>query len=280
MGIWSFSARLRNDEKLFPGIYILLIARFSTHSWVHGFGQTSLGERNMRSLFSAALLAGAATILMSGSALATTVATQGPYSNPPPTGSVPGEINFNGGTLDNAGGLVTWSTTGTADVELNSSSTGAEPLGDSSKYLSVNGGGTATMTLTGNNTLDTLTLFIGSVDTYNAIDFQLAGGGTEHFDGTTLLTDIDGITSVNDSGDQSNTDANSWFTFTFDAPVNAVTFSSTTNSMEIDDIGLGLHQITEGGPVPEPAVWIVMLAGFGLLGMALRSQKIAGLTVA
>jgi len=50
-------------------------------------------------------------------------------------------------------------------------------------------------------------------------------------------------------------------------PVNEVIFRSSGNSFEFDTLA------ASGVGVPEPSVWAILIAGFGLLGAALRRRQ-------
>jgi hypothetical protein len=223
----------------------------------------------MRTTLPAAIIAGAVAALLAGSAqgavIIGSVTTSTPYSG------IPGTINFDGGFKDAPPGF-TW--TGGGQVMNTTNSQGAEPLGDKSPYLSVLGGQTATLTVNTGITggaLSSLKLFIGSVDNYNSITFH-AGAASQTIFGNTLLNDI--MPGDTDSGDQKSSLANAYFTFHFLMAVDQIVFRSGQNSLEVDDLTPTVAVGSEGGGgfVPEPAIWVVMLAGFGLLGLALRAR--------
>jgi hypothetical protein len=77
------------------------------------------------------------------------------------------------------------------------------------------------------------------------------------------------------NGDQFSAVTNLRLTFSnFSAPVAEVVFASSQNSFEFDNVGGAAPNINPlGGPgVPEPMTWMMLLTGFGLLGLALRSR--------
>jgi hypothetical protein len=150
------------------------------------------------------------------------------------------------------------------DVRQGSQSDSATPFGDMTHYLSILGGTTQTLTPTVGFT--EMQIYIGSIDDYNSFTFTTAGG-SETLTGTELLAD--GVPSITPAaGNQQNGDNNRWFDIKFSAPVTLVTFGSKSNSLEFDNV-----KLLSG--VPEPGVWAMMMTGFGLLGMALRSSKLA-----
>ncbi len=150
------------------------------------------------------------------------------------------------------------------DVRQGTASDSATPAGDLTKYLQIKGGSSQTLTPTHGFT--ELQIYIGSIDDYNSFTFATSGGSVT-LTGTQLLAD--GVPSISPAGgNQQNGDNNRWFDITFSAPVTQVTFASTQNSLEFDNVKLL-------GGVPEPGVWAMMMVGFGLLGTALRSSKLA-----
>lgn len=136
----------------------------------------------------------------------------------------------------------------------------AAPAGDTTEFMYVLGGTSATLATP---FLKSFSVYIGSVDTYNSITFSGAGGYLETITGSQLVALA--------NGDQTSAGTNRRFYFDFGADrVNQVTFSSSSNSMEFDNIG--------AGAVPEPATWAMLIMGFGFVGAALRRRQ-PGLTV-
>ncbi len=125
---------------------------------------------------------------------------------------------------------------------------------DTAQYLSVQGGESGTVTFANTNSVS---IYVGSLDTYNTVTFGGPGGQT--FTGSQL-----GAISGAANGNQTAPNTNGRFLFTFSAPVNAVTLSSSGNAFEVADVTSG---------APEPAVWAMMLVGFGLAGAGLRSRR-------
>ena len=57
--------------------------------------------------------------------------------------------------------------------------------------------------------------------------------------------------------------------------------ASFINGVVINDTTIDAPKVTLdhlGGPVPEPATWVSMIAGFGLLGAALRRRRVLAYT--
>jgi hypothetical protein len=139
---------------------------------------------------------------------------------------------------------------------------GAEPaiVGgfDTGNYLSIEGGHSETLDIAPG--IKFLTMYIGSIDTFNTLSFAVTGGPPVVLTGANLA-----LYSGGDNGSQPSANTNGLFTFLFNAPVTSVTFSSTTNSFEIASIG--------AAPTPEPASWALLIFGVGLAGGMLRLAR-------
>jgi len=114
--------------------------------------------------------------------------------------------------------------------------------------------------------MKTMSLYLGSIDSYNMITFKGINGFTKSFNGGDLVN--------NPNGDQDWAGTNRRFFFTFDIndKINKVIFSSSGNSFEIDNIAVN----DPPNEVPEPLT--MSLFASGLAGAALlrrRRQKIA-----
>ncbi len=145
-----------------------------------------------------------------------------------------------------------------------SGSNGAEPaegigVFDTGNYLSVEGGTSETLDIAPG--IRFLTMYIGSIDAYNSISFDLKNDPTP-----VVLTGADlAVYSLGDDGNQPGAKTNGLFTFLFNTDVDSVTFSSTSNSFEIASIG--------AAPTPEPASWALLIFGVGLAGGMLRLAR-------
>lgn len=147
----------------------------------------------------------------------------------------------------------------------------APPVGDTTYYLSVLGGTSATLTTP---LLSSLSVYLGSLDTYNTITFEGPNGFSQSFTGSQLVAPMG--PPPNADGNQFADYTNRRFNFVFDpeTPVNKVIFASTGNSFEFDNIGAAaLQSVIDQGAVPEPATWAMMLTGFFGLGAALRGSR-------
>lgn len=140
----------------------------------------------------------------------------------------------------------------------------APPVGDSTKYLAVFTGGTATLSSPG--ILDSLSVYLGSIDSYNMITFLGKDGFSQSIGGSQLTSPAD--------GDQSDAADNRRFSFNFDPQdlVDQVIFSSSGNSFEFDNIAVN----DPPASVPEPITMSVFAIGLaGAATLRRRKKKIA-----
>jgi hypothetical protein len=164
--------------------------------------------------------------------------------------------NFDGSPISVAPGF-----TFTGGTLLTGTGTsGVEPAGDASQYLSVLGNQTATLAYTGPGSIVDLSIYVGSLDYYNKITFYGTGafsGAGESVLGTSLTS--------NPGGSHTDPNDNQRFNFTFTGgTVDDVVFYSGANSLEIDNIAAA---------VPEPGTWAMMMVGLGLIGFMLRNNR-------
>ena len=133
-----------------------------------------------------------------------------------------------------------------------------QPFGDLTHYEAAQSGNPFIIT---GPELSSLSLYIGSLDTYNAITFKGAGGFSQTINGLTLGAPA--------NGDITNALTNRQFFFHFDAGdrVNQVIFTTGQPAFEFDNI------YARVAGVPEPAVWTMLIMGFGTIGFMLRRQR-------
>ena len=132
----------------------------------------------------------------------------------------------------------------------------AAPFQDTTQYLNVFGGNTASLAIS--PALKAISFYWGSIDTYNTVSF---------FSGSNLVASFSGaqIPSAPADGSQGNGLNNRRVTFNFGgAPITDVDFSSGQNSFELD---------TVSGVVPEPATWALLLVGMGMTGATMRRRR-------
>lgn len=127
---------------------------------------------------------------------------------------------------------------------------------DPTNYLSVFGG---LATLTGEVGYNSVSLYWGSIDSYNSLQLLDSAGNV-----------IDTITSADigsgGNGDQLASNTNRRVTIDSTVPFYGLGFSSTSAAFETDNIKFS-------SAVPEPATWMMMLFGFGFVGAAMRKAK-------
>jgi hypothetical protein len=150
--------------------------------------------------------------------------------------------------------------TGTAGLFTGSESVSAAPafgpgVFDAASYLSVQGGESATLSLAA---VREISVYAGSLDSYNTITFGGPGGGS--YTGGLLSA----LTTAIDDGNQAAGSSNGRFIFDLSAPVTSVTFSSGGDAFEVASVA---------GGVPEPASWALMLIGVGGLGAIRRRWR-------
>ncbi|WP_166430450.1 PEPxxWA-CTERM sorting domain-containing protein [Polymorphobacter arshaanensis] len=139
-----------------------------------------------------------------------------------------------------------------------SSGAAATPATDTSKYFYVSsalGSGIAKLTTP---SLKSVSFYWGSVDNYNFVDVLGAGG-------TTLFT-LAGSSLPAANGNQFISSTNRRVSFDAGAgeAITGLRFRSTGVAFELDSIA--------GAAVPEPASWMLMIIGFGMIGAASRRR--------
>lgn len=159
---------------------------------------------------------------------------------------VPGfTVSGNAGIYDGAAGLIPGV---------------ARPLpGNTTLYMSVRRSPLETAVID-TPLLRSLSFDVGSLDPTNLVRFFGPSGLVASFSGAELA--LPG--AANGSGTDPN--ANARFLFDFGpTPVNRIVFTSGSNSFEFDNIA--------AGAVPEPASWALLVAGFGIVGWAMRRRR-------
>jgi len=164
-------------------------------------------------------------------------------------------------TFDNLGGVTV---TGNPALVLiknpPADSAGAPPansLPPGTSYLSVLGGGSATINF--GPLVKAFQFDWGSIDSYNTLtinsrqgSFVVVPGGNfpNQANGDQFLPNTNGLFTVTRTGSDRFT---------------SITLTSNQNSFEIDNLAVSY--------VPEPATWAMLIAGFGLVGMAARRRR-------
>ncbi|MGI4881000.1 MAG: Npun_F0296 family exosortase-dependent surface protein [Janthinobacterium lividum] len=191
-------------------------------------------------------LAVAAALTIAGSADALTLVAS---TNGPDQGPVAGQHmiqNFNTGAGLSGGSLVSG----------NQPNQYAAPLGDTTQYLAVLGGQTATLDLKA--PAKSLSFYWGSIDNYNTVSF---------YAGTKMIGSYTGaaVPQAPADGNQTSPGNNRRVDFNFGTDrVTSVKFASSQNSFELDSVAAA---------VPEPATWAMLITGMGLVGVSLRRRR-------
>ncbi len=141
-----------------------------------------------------------------------------------------------------------------------SDSTGAPPANSvpaGTPYLSVLGGGTATITFA--VPVHRFQFDWGSIDSYNSLKITSTGQDPLIIPGTNFTNPA--------NGNQVSPGTNGLFTVwgTAGESFTSITLTSGKNSFEIDNLAVA--------GVPEPGTWALMIMGFGGAGAMLRSRR-------
>jgi hypothetical protein len=102
--------------------------------------------------------------------------------------------------------------------------------------------------------LDAATYWFGAVGALNIVG-DVSGGGTA----TDTLSVNDDFQHFALSSDFTN--------------LTSLTLSDSQAGFFLQAPGFGIDNLNFGATVPEPATWVMMLAGFGFLGAAMRSRR-------
>ena len=163
-------------------------------------------------------------------------------------------VNFD---APNAAGY-NW-TAGTISTALGSTGNAATPAGDVTTYGYVSSAVAPAFATLSTPNLRSISFYWGSVDAYNSLDVLGAGGS--------LLTTITGAMMPADSGDQfiPGTNRRIFITAGLGQVITGLTFRSSGVAYEFDTIA--------ASAVPEPQSWALLLAGFGMVGIAARRRR-------
>lgn len=144
----------------------------------------------------------------------------------------------------------------------------AAPFGDATQYIAASAGDPVTIDISSVSTgFRTFSVYVGSVDPGNTLKvFDLGHNQIYSIDGTALPAD---------TGDQTSgfTNRRVFFALGAGETLGSLEFSYDRNAFEFDDVAFG-------GAVPEPAVWGMMIAGFGLVGVASRRRRTVSVVAA
>lgn len=134
-------------------------------------------------------------------------------------------------------------------------------------YQSVGTGGASTFNFAGYlpeaQVLTGLSLYWGSVDSHNIVDFLRADG--------ILVSSFTGADLPRFDGNQTLAATNRRITFAMTGldRITQISFRAGGNAFEYDTLAVTT------GAIPEPASWAMLITGFGLVGATLRRRRIA-----
>lgn len=147
----------------------------------------------------------------------------------------------------------------------------AQPFGTTSQYLELPAQGvkgSATLDLSSYDLAGAtgFNFYWGSIDSFNIVQIDTSAGRTQFaFDGV-----LAPLMAAGANRQASDTNRRVYFTLVPGEDLRSLTFISNGIAFEIDDLVITRDVDTV---VPEPAAWAMMLAGFGLVGGALRSRN-------
>lgn len=136
------------------------------------------------------------------------------------------------------------------------------PLGGVYQSIGTNGSSTFNFVnyLPANRAVTGFSLYWGSVDALNSIDFIN--------DADVVVGSFTGNQLPVSNGNQTLATTNPRVTFLIDGfdKIQKVRLRSGSNAFEYDTIAITT------GPLPEPSSWVMLLAGFGFIGAAMRRR--------
>lgn len=152
-------------------------------------------------------------------------------------------------------------TSGVFGTAVGSSNRAATPAGDTSRYGYVTSAMASNFATLTTPALKSISLYWGSIDTYNHLDVLGLG--------KSILMTIDGNMLPPANGDQGSSITNRrvFITAGPGESIMGLRFRSPGVAYEFDSIA--------AAAVPEPQTWVMLVAGFGLVGFAVRRLQIA-----
>lgn len=138
----------------------------------------------------------------------------------------------------------------------------AAPLKDKTHFLGVTGSATLDISAVSTH-FDSFSFYWGSVDPLNTVSvYNLKGALIYTYLGSSLP-------SSTGSHSSPTTNRRVFFTLGKGETLGKVRFSYPLAAFEIDDVAFG----GTSGTVPEPSVWAMAIAGFGIVGIAARLRR-------
>lgn len=158
-------------------------------------------------------------------------------------------------------GTTTFTESKTGTVTLNQGSVPGQSLDPNpapGNYLAVENG---SYTVSFSAPLQFFSFIFGSLDSYNTLTLNFAGGGSLLLTGAQILT---GSTSTPVGPFNSTVNGRVNYDAQGGAGITSAVFGSAQQAFEIDSLA---------GAVPEPAMWGMMILGFGAVGYSLRLRR-------
>ena len=221
----------------------------------------------MKTLRRAAMLAAVAVAAVTTAAAADVrVVSSTPYAFAPPANAQK-TITFDETLTDGTPGQPAYALFGNGKIVSGTlgdtyAAPGVEGGFDVTRYLAAfpAGLGQTAATLAEFGAYTAASLYWGSIDDYNALDF---------YSGGTLLGTITGSdASVMPWGDRTAATTNRRVSFASDTPFDRLVFRTGQNAFEVDSLSFS----GAVAAVPEPASWGLMILGFGAVGWSMRRQ--------
>ena len=161
--------------------------------------------------------------------------------------------------------------TGGYGFRTGTSGDAAAPAQDATQYFYVSSALTPNKaTLTTAFDLSKISFYWGSIDTYNSVDVLGAGGITLGLFGGALFQPA--------NGDQTGSSSNERVTFTANRGevITGLRFVSTGVAFELDTVaGAAAVNGDANAAVPEPAAWVMMVGGLGLVDATARRRRVS-----
>lgn len=99
------------------------------------------------------------------------------------------------------------------------------------------------------------------------------GGGSitfEAFDGSDTLLLSQTFSGIPDGSFGGGTAEDRFFGLTFDGGIKSILISNSAGGIEVDHVQYGTMF---AAPIPEPDTWALLIAGLGLIGVAVRRRS-------
>jgi hypothetical protein len=128
--------------------------------------------------------------------------------------------------------------------------------GNNTPYLSVGGGGTANIGFGG--PVRAFSFDYSTVDSYNTLTINYADGGFGSVTGTDIV-----------AAGQANGSMSGSFIVNGDGRlISGIRLDTSSNAFEVDNLSTSANI----NGVPEPTTWMMLVAGFGLVGAGMRRR--------